>query len=109
MHAPDRRILSGCVDYVLPPDGIARELSRIGPSSLILAAHTDARVESLSDQEEIVIQRSFGLLRAQACGVDFSRYKRNTLLRRIRRRMGLCRIEQIGRLRAVGSRRSPMS
>jgi two-component system CheB/CheR fusion protein len=91
---PRSAILSGCVDYVLPPDGIARELARIGRHRY-LAEESDRRAGEPDNQQEVdEIQRVFGLVRA-ATGVDFSRYKRNTLLRRTRRRMGLRRVENL--------------
>ena len=43
-----------------------------------------------ADLSEPQLQRIFGLLRTTS-GVDFSRYKRSTILRRIRRRMALGR------------------
>jgi len=92
---PRSAILSGSVDYVLPPEAIARELARIGRHPY-LADHAQRGVgEPITQEEEFAIQRVFGLMRTSS-GVDFSRYKRNTLLRRTRRRMGLRRLEQIG-------------
>jgi two-component system CheB/CheR fusion protein len=79
---------SGCVDFVLPPDEIARELVRIGrrpfvaqPPSLDLE---DVGAAGSLDE----FARVFDLLR-KVTGLDFSSYKRSTIRRRIARRMTL--------------------
>jgi two-component system, chemotaxis family, CheB/CheR fusion protein len=78
---PHSAIASGCVDFVLPPDKIAGELSRIAHHPYAVpepaASETDDK-ENLSQ----VLQ----LLR-HVTGVDFSGYKFNTLYRRVMRRM----------------------
>lgn len=78
-------IASGCVDFVLPPDEIGRELARIARHSY--SASWDKETEEGTDHTGVV-----DLVRG-ATGVDFARYKANTLRRRIRRRMMLHRFD----------------
>lgn len=83
---PRSAVDSGCVDYVLPPDGIARELARIAHHSYL----------SGGVQEEEAAGEGHGRIMEElrgATGVDFSHYKSSTLRRRITRRMMLHRQE----------------
>jgi two-component system, chemotaxis family, CheB/CheR fusion protein len=78
---PHSAIASGCVDFVLAPDAIARELVRIGrhPHVVPTAAAADVGDEpGLAAVLELLLQAS---------GVDFRHYKTNTVFRRITRRM----------------------
>jgi two-component system CheB/CheR fusion protein len=77
---PRNAVVAGVVDFVLPPDGIARELAAI-------AGHPYRRGGAAPDfQETRAFQKILGLLKT-AVGVDFSQYKPNTLLRRMERRI----------------------
>ena len=87
---PRNAVLTGCVDYVLPPEGIARELIRIGRHPMIKPAR---HVKELANQETEIIP-ILKLLRT-GTGVDFSNYKINTIMRRIRRRLALHKFEQM--------------
>jgi two-component system CheB/CheR fusion protein len=85
---------SGCVDFVLPPEGIALELSK-------LSRHPFVTRPSLKDLEEVGVSgsadqfnRIFDLLR-KGTGLDFTSYKRTTIRRRIARRMTLHKFTQI--------------
>ncbi len=80
---PRSAIAAGVVDFVLPPAGIARELSAICRHPYRKGA---APTGLLPDAPAFL--KTLRLLRA-ATGVDFSLYKPNTLLRRIERRMVL--------------------
>ena len=86
---PKSAIASGCVDFVLPPDGIAKELSHIGrhPYLALGAAPTLSALAAEPDLSTIL-----QLLR-QAAGLDFTKYKQTTLDRRISRRMALHKME----------------
>jgi two-component system CheB/CheR fusion protein len=84
---PHSAIDSGCVDFVLPPEEIAREIARIGRHPF--AALDNAAAASQDDGH---FNRVVALLR-RATGVDFGNYKANTLRRRIARRMALLKIE----------------
>lgn len=79
---PRSAIASGCVDFVLPPAEIASEIARIAKHPHIAAVPA---VE-LERSTESGIVRVLELC-AQRTGVDFTHYKRNTLYRRITRRM----------------------
>ncbi|MBI4904581.1 MAG: PAS domain S-box protein [Acidobacteria bacterium] len=84
---PHSAIASGCVDFVLPPEEIAVELSRI------------ARLPYIKEEvaeEELDSSELFGkmvLALRTTTGVDFSGYRQSTIIRRIRRRMALHHIE----------------
>lgn len=90
---PRSAIASGCVDFVLPPEGIARELVRLcrHPYAQPAPVNHDAPMEGDKEFAEI-----FALLR-KSTNVDFLHYKPGTVQRRILRRMamqGLDRPEQ---------------
>ncbi len=81
---PRSAVASGCVDFVLAPDDISREIARIARHPYVAP---EAKPEALgivpSGYARIVEIVHRGL------GVDFTHYKTNTLLRRITRRMVL--------------------
>lgn len=89
---PHSAIAAGCVDFVLSPQNIAHELARIGQ-------HPYLRSESLkTDQalpaDEDNMHKIFLLLR-QVSGTDFTYYKQSTILRRIKRRILLHKLERL--------------
>jgi two-component system CheB/CheR fusion protein len=77
---PDSAIATGCVDFVLPPEGIARELVRIGEHAPPLAAAVD-ETRAEADFQRIV------LALRKATEVDFANYKQTTVRRRVQRRV----------------------
>ena len=87
---PRSAIAAGCVDFVLPPQDIAKELARIcaTPMSPTLSIRPD---------EPDTEPHLFKVLQVlhNATGVDFSSYKSNTLYRRVTRRMLLHQMEGI--------------
>ncbi|HEX4779230.1 MAG TPA: chemotaxis protein CheB [Usitatibacter sp.] len=83
---PRSAVATGVVDFVLPAGEIGRELGRIAQHPFVGPA--DAQIEA----HESTVQKIIGMLR-KGTGVDFDGYKRNTLNRRIARRMVLHRIE----------------
>ncbi len=85
-HMPRNAIATGCVDFVLPPAAIARELTRIARHPYLLAA-ADRGGLSWPGHARIteIVRRS--------SGVDFTHYKSNTMYRRITRRMVLHKLE----------------
>jgi two-component system CheB/CheR fusion protein len=89
---PASAIAAGCVDVVLPPEEMAQELARIAQHPYIARA---ARVTDGDDGHESSMSQIFRLLR-RATRVDFSEYKPPTIGRRIRRRMILHKIDQLG-------------
>ena len=87
---PRSAITAGVVNYVLPPEGIARQLAALARHSRnpIEPAETS---ESSADPE---LARILRLIR-NSTGVDLTHYKHSTLLRRIRRRMTLRGFENL--------------
>lgn len=89
---PRSAIASGAVDFVLPPDGIARELVRIAHHPYV-ALDRSKEAASLSTQVDR-IDSIFQLLR-RATGVDFTHYRQSTIRRRIHRRMIVHKIDRL--------------
>ena len=87
---PRSAIAAGVVDFVLPPEGIARQLVAIARHSRIPIEPPEA-TEASADPELGKILR---LIR-NSTGVDFTHYKPSTLLRRIKRRMALRGFEKL--------------
>jgi two-component system, chemotaxis family, CheB/CheR fusion protein len=89
---PRAAIALGPVDFVLPPDGIARELARIGrelAQGLPLKSRDPRREASLpvvARSEEPHLRQIFEMIR-KATDVDFAAYRPTTVRRRIARRM----------------------
>ena len=90
---PVSAIGTGCVDFILPPDGIARELVRLREHPY-LREEPKPETEGVEESEESAIKEIFNLLRGVS-GVDFSLYKRGTILRRTMRRMALLKMESL--------------
>jgi two-component system CheB/CheR fusion protein len=78
---PHSAIASGCVDFVLPPEGIAQEIARIGKHQ-----YSAPVAKARKPEDEPAFAQVVQLLQ-HATGVDFSQYKFNTLFRRVTRRM----------------------
>lgn len=88
---PRSVIAAGSVDFVLPPQEIARELSRIGRHPYVLGQRLKEEQASST-----VAGNEFNELLAmvrEASGVDFGLYKQSTLQRRVKRRMVVHRLE----------------
>jgi two-component system CheB/CheR fusion protein len=88
---PRSAIAEGCVDFVLPPEDIAHELARLGRHPYVMPTGEAAAAQA---RNESYISRILDTVR-HATGVDFSNYKRNTLQRRITRRMVLHKTENL--------------
>src|SRR5262249_25002513 len=86
---PRSAVAAGCVDFVLPPEQIAAELARIARHPYV-APEPSEKPQLLFPKFDI--SRILDRLQ-QTHGVDFSHYKRNTLFRRITRRMVLHKME----------------
>ena len=92
---PESAIQAGCVDFILPPEEIARELIRL--EQLPYAKRTAAVLEAEPPLVGVAdLQKILQILRT-ATGVDFSLYKTGTIKRRVGRRMILQRIENLQR------------
>ncbi len=86
---PASAIASGCVDFILTPAGIAKEIARIRHHPYIADRFEAEQVGDGSDMEQI-----FRLLRRMTT-VDFSGYKSPTIARRVQRRMALKKIDKL--------------
>lgn len=84
---PQSAVNTGCVDFVLPPEGIAAELVRIGRHPYIAGALA-AQQERTAAADEVRFGSILTVLRA-ATGIDFSLYREKMIKRRILRRLAL--------------------
>ena len=92
---PRSAIAAGCVDFVLPPAAIARELTRI-------ALHPFVGRPAKGEAADFVPGQNTGLntifqLIRKSTGVDFTNYRRTTIRRRIQRRMIVHKIDTLPR------------
>ena len=88
---PQAAVATGCVDFVLPPEGIAAEIVRIGRHPYIANAHRAHQEPTPADDEER-FAAILGILHG-ATGIDFSRYREKMIKRRILRRLALRNID----------------
>ena len=95
---PRHAIETECVDLVLRPNEIARELVRLGRGVRPAVSMPEIGSKSVRDagteSESARLAHIFQRLRS-AHGVDFTHYKRTTIKRRIERRMMLQRVESL--------------
>jgi two-component system, chemotaxis family, CheB/CheR fusion protein len=89
---PRSAIASGAVDFILPPDGIARELARIANHPY--AAADRAKEPTASSPQMDGVESIFQVLR-RATGVDFTHYRQSTIRRRIHRRMIVHKMDRL--------------
>src|SRR5579872_2467072 len=85
---PRSAIAAGCVDFVLPPAAIAREIERLCRHPYVV----DVATVEEGAKPEPSFSEIFAMLRADT-GVDFTFYKHATIRRRILRRMVLNHVE----------------
>ncbi len=88
---PASAIASGCVDFILSPAGIAKEIARIRHHPYI-SDHFNPEGGEVGDGSDM--EQIFRLLR-RTTTVDFSGYKSPTIARRIQRRMALQKIDKL--------------
>jgi len=83
---PRSAVEIGAADFVLPPASIGEKLLRISRHQIV-ASETgpDDRTRDAADAD-VNLNEVFGLL-SRACNIDFSLYKRGTIIRRLERRM----------------------
>lgn len=79
---PRSAIGTGLADFVLAPRQIVEEILNFSQHPAVLIANDN--VELYDDDDAML--RIYGTLK-QVCGVDFTHYKRSTVVRRIERRM----------------------
>src|SRR5215471_4588458 len=82
---PRQAICSGFVDYILPPEGIAEELVRVGESRALVTP---------SSEDDGHLEHLLRLLQS-ATGVDHGYYRRAHLRCHVDRRLLLHRIERL--------------
>ena len=87
---PNSAIATSLVDFVLTPAEMPAKL-------IAYAAHAlgKAHIAAAAPPKEDAMTKVFILLRAQT-GHDFSHYKRNTIVRRVERRMAIHQINELG-------------
>lgn len=88
---PGNAIAAGCVDFVLPPREIAREIGRIARHPYLLHERLP-EVESAGAESSL--NKVFLLLRSRT-GHDFTYYKHATIKRRIKRRMLVHKLDRL--------------
>ncbi|MDT8069664.1 MAG: chemotaxis protein CheB [Terriglobia bacterium] len=89
---PASAIAAGCVDLVLPPADIGKELERISRHPYVRGAAIEP--EHVRETVEAQMAQIFRMLR-RATRVDFSEYKPPTIGRRVARRMTMHKIEKL--------------
>jgi len=77
---PQNAVASGCVDFILPPVGLARELRRLGEYIPLLKSVPEP---GSTDRDYLQILAAM----RRASGVDFTNYKHTTIRRRLERRL----------------------
>ncbi len=87
---PNSAIATGIVDFILPPDRIAGELVSYAAGSVALSEDITAAEHGATDY----LSKIFLLVKRRT-GVDLSLYKESTIIRRVERRMGINRIDEL--------------
>lgn len=90
---PRSAIDSGCVDFILTPGEIAKELHRITGHPYVREDHAEPEIASALSRKQDFAQ-IIGQLR-RTTGVDFSQYKPNTIHRRAMRRMVVLKLDSL--------------
>ena len=88
---PRSAIATQVVDYVLPPDEMPQELVRFTED--MHHGRVSPTVPKILTEEDR-LNKIFAILRRQG-GIDFAYYKRNTIVRRIERRMTINKYEHL--------------
>ncbi|PHJ56925.1 ATPase [Nostoc linckia z18] len=91
---PSSAIASGYVDFILTPEAIAEELTKISRHPYVVNSIPIKSSEVLPTENTDALSIIFSLLRIST-GVDFTYYKQTTLKRRILRRMVLHKLENL--------------
>lgn len=85
--------LSGHVDYVLAPAKIPETLLQYTEQLKKKLRSGDRQESDQAQNQERNIRQIFELVR-QSSGVDFNYYKRNSVMRRVNKRMAMCKISE---------------
>ncbi len=89
---PRSAIETGMVDFVLPAERMAQEIMRYCNHPLV--ARREMKREWAEERSGSEMATVLGIVRAQT-GHDFSLYKRNTIRRRIERRLAIHKLERL--------------
>jgi two-component system CheB/CheR fusion protein len=94
---PKNAVATGCVDFVLSPDEIARGLAGIASHTYLSSSDSssDAQVIEKSPGQDGEAYGDLFTLMHQATGVDFSLYRQTTVKRRVLRRQALHNVETL--------------
>lgn len=90
-HMPQNAIATGVVDYILPPEEMPAALVQFASHVISNGMWCPAEVPSTELDQ---LTRVLALLRART-SYDFRCYRKNMLMRRVQRRMGLCQIDNL--------------
>src|SRR3989440_1265257 len=90
---PKSAIATGCVDFVLPPEAIAKELAKICEHPYVAHSRPSQITDLMPDGDPHL--KTILLWLRMANKIDFSDYKPATVKRRILRRMTLHKIEKV--------------
>lgn len=90
---PNTAVATGNVDFVLPPQAIAAELTTLSRSPFLVALEPPQLVNE-SPEPGTALTTIFALLR-KTSGIDFTYYKPTTINRRMQRRMLLYKLEKL--------------
>lgn len=84
---PRAAVETGCVDFILPPDRMGEELVEL--------LTNPKRAQVLAEDENSDSVQRLLMMVKHRLGVDFTGYKKTTILRRVKRRMAACRCEEL--------------
>jgi len=86
---PYHAVEMGCVDFVMPPDKIAKELA-----SLIKHPYAVTTQNEFFSEHKNELRKIHMIMHSKR-GVDFSHYKQSTIYRRVLRRLALTRLKNL--------------
>lgn len=86
---PKSSISTGLVDYILPPENMAKELI-----SFIKHPYKDIELNTNDDSGDDYLTK-ISLIMREFCGIDFSYYKESTILRRLDRRIKINKLDSL--------------
>lgn len=88
---PRSSISTGLVDYILPPGKMPEELVNFIKHPFVGKSKEVDTVLTGDDESLVKIM----MILRDYCGIDFSYYKENTIIRRLERRLSINRLEQL--------------
>ncbi len=91
---PQSAIATGLADLILPLDEMPQRIIELAAVRPRISESDEAAHEEMDESR--LLHKIFAQILSRT-GRDFSRYKRSTIMRRIRRRMQLARVEELSR------------